>query len=376
MAIPMIFRLSTLIFLACLLASCGDDEAENSTNDAAVRGLKTVLVEDQQQTTSRRFPSVLQPAEVTTLSFETAGKLGPVDLNVGQTFSEGDTLAEIDRTALMLQLEVSNAAAEQARVNADNAASTFERLNTLLERGVTTAAQVDDARANMQATEAQFAQAQKQAESAEENLSKTELKAPYNGVINSVEVEPFANISLGAPVATIYKTDSFEASFSVSYTVSQQLAVGKEVSVRLADNPSVVLPGIISELGSRADTVSSFPLVIRLTETRPELKAGMAIEVSIEFPVPTGKGFLLPLTVLPLDGQLDPDAGPENPTSTNVYVFDEATSTVQKRPVMIGGVRENQLIIIDGILVGERVASAGVSFLRDGQKVILLTDNQ
>lgn len=372
----MISRLSIILCSALLLTACGEDENASSAGQEAIRGLKTVLVEDQQQTTSRRFPSVLQPAEVTTLSFETAGKLGSVDLSVGQTFNEGDVLAQLDRTALTLQLDASKATAEQARINAENAASTFERLNTLLERGVTTKAQVDDARANMQATAAQFAQTQKQAESAEENLSKTDLMAPYDGIINSVEVESFANTSLGAPIATIYKADSFEASFSVSYTVSQRLVVGKAVSVRLADNPDVVLPGIISELGSRADTVSSFPLVISLSETRPELKAGMAIEVSIEFAVPTGNGFLLPLTVLPLDGQLDPDAGPENPTGTTVFVFDEATSTVKKRDITIGGVRENQLIIIDGLVIGDRVASAGTSFLRDGQKVVLLTDSQ
>lgn len=371
----MISRLTAILCSALLLASCGEEESA-SDGQESIRGLKTVLVQDQQQTTSRRFPSVLQPAEVTTLSFETAGKLGPVNLSVGQAFNQGDILAQMDRTALSLQLDASNATAEQARINAENAASTFERLNTLLERGVTTRAQVDDARANMQATAAQYAQTQKQAESAEENLSKTDLMAPYDGVINSVEVESFANVSLGAPVTTIYKTDSFEASFSVSYAVSQQLVVGKTVSVRLADNPNIILPGIVSELGSRADTVSSFPLVISLSETRPELKAGMAIEVSIEFPVPTGNGFLLPLTVLPLNGQLDPDAGPDNPTDTTVFVFDEATSTVQKRAITIGGVRENQLIIIDGVSVGERVASAGASFLRDGQKVVLLTDSQ
>ncbi len=372
----MISRLTIILCSGLLLAACGEDETNTSAGQESVRGLKTVLVEDQQQTTSRRFPSVLQPAEVTTLSFETAGKLGPVDLSVGQTFGEGDILAQLDRTALTLQWDAAKATAEQARINAENAASTFERLNTLLERGVTTKAQVDDARANMQATAAQFAQTQKQAESAEENLSKTDLMAPYDGVINSVEVESFANITLGAPVVTIYKTDSFEASFSVSYNVTQQLVVGKAVSVRLADNPDIVLPGIVSELGSRADTVSSFPLVISLSETRPELKAGMAIEVSIEFPVPTGNGFLLPLTVLPLDGQLDPDAGPNNPTGTAVFVFDEATSTVKKRDITIGGVRENQLIVIDGLAIGDRVASAGASFLRDGQKVVLLTDSQ
>lgn len=356
-----------------LLTACSD--TENSQSDAdTVRGLKTVLVTDQQQQTIRRFPSVLQPAQVTTLSFETPGKLGAVNLSVGQRVAEGDIIASLDRRSLEIQLEESKAATEQARVNAENSAATFERRNTLLKSGTTTRASVDDARTTMQANAAQLEQVQKQEETAEDNLAKVDLKVPFDGIINSVEVESFANVSIGTPIATFYQADAFEASFSVNYLVSQQLIVGKDVTIRLADNPSITLKGVVSELGSRADTVSSFPLVVKLSETVPELKAGMAIEVSIEFPVPTGNGYLLPLTVLPFKGQLAEGAGPNNPTKTDIYVFDEATDTIKKREVVIGGVRENQLIVIGGIEPGERIASAGVSFLRDGQKVKLLQD--
>jgi hypothetical protein len=44
--------------------------------------------------------------------------------------------------------------------------------------------------------------------------------------------------------------------------------------------------------------------------------------------------------------------------------------------VMVAGVRENSLLIVDGLNAGERVASAGVSFLRDGQKVKLLAGSE
>ena len=40
--------------------------------------------------------------------------------------------------------------------------------------------------------------------------------------------------------------------------------------------------------------------------------------------------------------------------------------------VSIGGVRENAILVVDGLSIGERVASAGVSFLSDGMRVNLL----
>ena len=46
------------------------------------------------------------------------------------------------------------------------------------------------------------------------------------------------------------------------------------------------------------------------------------------------------------------------------------------RVVMINGISENSLLVVEGLEVGERVAIAGVSFLRDGQKVKLLSDSE
>ena len=191
-----------------------------------------------------------------------------------------------------------------------------------------------------------------------------------------MEVESFANVGAGTPVATIYSAEGFETSFSVSYDVINRIAVGKQVSVRLADNPEVVIDGVVSELGSRADTVSSFPIVVKLTDIRPELKAGMAVEVAMEFTVPLGEGYTLPLSVLTMEGKIERPRDSTEPGEIFIFVFDEATSTVKRREIKVGGVRGNQIIAVDGLEAGERVASAGVSFLRDGQKVKLLEDTR
>ena len=84
----------------------------------------------------------------------------------------------------------------------------------------------------------------------------------------------------------------------------------------------------------------------------------------------------LQLTVLPLYGKINENGGPTEPAQTEVYIYNPDTQTVGTRQITIAGVRENQVIVIDGVEAGERVASAGVSFLRDGQKVKLLADSQ
>jgi len=142
--------------------------------------------------------------------------------------------------------------------------------------------------------------------------------------------------------------------------------------ITLADRVEIKLNAVISELGSRADTVSSFPVTVSLTETHPTLKAGMAIGVSMEFNVSSGGGYELPLQALSLKPFPDQNIKPGDPVDSSVFVYDPGTSTVGERQVVVAGGRENMVIVISGLKPGERVASAGVSFLKDGQKVNLL----
>ncbi|MEM9332778.1 MAG: efflux RND transporter periplasmic adaptor subunit [Pseudomonadota bacterium] len=367
------FRNIILTVSLFALTACQEQQAAQS-EEPPVRALKTITITEVEETTTRRYPSVLQPGSISTLSFEVSGRLQEINLNVGQLIKSGDLLAEIDTRSLELQVESANAALNEAKSVAKNAADNLERQEELLEKQIVSQAVADQARTDAETTAARVVQAQRSLETAEENLSKATLDAPFDGIINSVEVQSFTNVAAGSPVATVYAIDEFESNFSVSFDVVNKLAVGKRVTVRLADNPAIALSGHISELGARADTVSSFPVVVKLDETDPTIKAGMAVEISMEFTVPLGQGYTLPLSVLPFDGKLDPPENPSDPGQTQVFVFDPESSTVQRRDVMIGGVRENAIIVIDGLELGEQVAAAGVSFLREGQKVKLIEE--
>jgi multidrug efflux pump subunit AcrA (membrane-fusion protein) len=93
----------------------------------------------------------------------------------------------------------------------------------------------------------------------------------------------------------------------------------------------------------------------------------MSVEVAIEEPlIGGGNGFLLPLSVLV------PEGGKDLQRVVTVFLYDKDNSTVKKRQITVGGVRDNYLVVTDGVGVGDLVASAGVSYLVDGQKVKLL----
>ena len=365
-------RLFTCAVILFGLAACGDAGAPESAAEPPVRGLITVEISASEKTTRRRFPGVLEPTDITSLSFEVAGRLQDVDLEVGQRIQKGAVLARLDSEQFEIEIENRQAAVREAEATLDQAREDLERAQTLLDRGAGTRVGRDNARTDMRTSEARLDQAREALASAREDLADAVLVQPFDGVINSVEVDSFATVAAGAEIVTVYEDDAFEVSFSVNFETLDSLVVGTPAAVRLADNPAIVLDAVVSELGERADTVSSFPVIVELRETHSSIRAGMAVEVAFEFSLPAAQGYLIPMTAAIPEGQIDEKASPRTPSPLEVYVFDAATSTVRRRAVMMAGIRDNQLLVIEGLSPGERVAAKGVTFLHDGMQVKLI----
>src|SRR6202051_2763154 len=123
-------------------------------------------------------------------------------------------------------------------------------------------------------------------------------------------------------------------SFLAPSPTFQSLAVGRVVDVKVADMPDLSLKGEIRELGSKAEQVSAFPVVVRLENSVPGLNAGMSVEVTIEEPLIGGRsGFLVPL------GVLAPEGGKELQGTGVVFLYDGGSATGQKHIIHPGGVR-------------------------------------
>jgi RND family efflux transporter MFP subunit len=360
--------LSRIVICAMLVFGLqGCSEKKPQANDQPVRGLRAYKVAATTESRVRRFPSVLQPADVSSLSFEIAGQLKAVTLTVGQKVQLGDVLAEIDPRSLQSQVDQASAGVQQTQAQLDNAEADFGRKQELLKRGVSTQAVFDQSKATLLSSRAQLDQAQRQLELANHNLGRTKLLAPFSGTIARVDIKSFAQVAAGQPMITLYSDDRFEMSFLVPSPTFQSVKVGQAVDVKVADMPDLSLKGEINELGSKAEQVSAFPVVVRLENSVPGLNAGMSVEVAIEEPLIGGQsGFLVPLSVLA------PEGGKELQGAGTVFLYDSGSSTVKKHSITLGGVRDNHLVVTEGLGAGDIVASAGVSYLADGQKVKLL----
>jgi len=377
---PSLFKTLSLLSIL-MIGACSDDAADQT--EPPVRGLKVFEVSQSASTESRRYPSLIEPANESSLSFEIAGQLGEVNLEEGQKVKAGDLLMRLDSTSLNLELQEARAALSQAEVTYKNANTDFDRKSQLLKNGNVTRASFDESQTNLRTAEAQRTQAARRYEIAEERLNKADLRAPFEGVIANVQGKSFTNVNAGSAVVTLYSQSAYEIGFNVPATVINQLNVGDQADVIITDLPGVTLKGRIQEISSRASQVSAFPVIVTLTESAPGLKAGMAAEAIVKFALPQStEGFLVPLSSFNFEAS-ESLQNPHSITDRNrrkenaeVYLFDESTSTVKARSVSIVGVRDNMLIVSEGLNAGDMIAAAGVSYLYDGQKVRRLPNNR
>lgn len=365
-----------MVVFCFTLAACFPEEENAQETEAPVRGLITTLIEDAEDVTIRRYPGVLEPSEVNLLSFEVGGRLERIELDVGERVSSGQLLTSLEPDQFETTIENRQAAIEEERATLEQAEADLARSEALLESGSITIVRRDEDRTEVKQSRARLTQAEKDLSTAEQDLADSKLYAPFDGIVDDIEVDSFATVSAGQTILSLYQQEEYEVSFSVSFDVVSQLVVGTPATVRLADDPSITLKGVVSELGERAGQVASFPVVVRLDESSLIVKAGMAVEIGLEFSLPTARGHLLPMSSVIPGTEIPPDAGPTSVVELNVYVFDPATSTVKPRTVTMGGIRGNHFLIIAGLEPGERVAAKGVAFLRDGMEVTLIPDDE
>jgi len=359
------------------LAACWpEDDTTGDAENKAPRAVKTIVAEERPAIQLRRFPSVLEPPQLVPLSFEVGGRVSEVDLRVGQQVAAGELLATIEPVDLDIQLSQAEAVLQEAKAGADNARSEAARQSQLFERGVTTAVTRDRAVTQAEQADARLVQAQRNVDLLTESREDADLRAPFDAVINSVDIQDFASVKAGEPVVTLYQEGTLQASILVSFDVVRNLQIGDMVEVVPTDIQVAPLQATISEIGRRAPAVSSFPVIVRLENPDTDLRSGMAVEVRLETNSQLPAGLIpLPLTALNLN-----ESGPFEgtpPYSAQVFVFvsgEQGEGTLEARSVSLGAVAEGEIFVMNGLSVGERVVTAGVPFLYDGQKSRLLSN--
>lgn len=353
---------SSLLLLPLVLVGCEEEVAEPIER---VRAIKPFTVTDPAGGTIRRYPGEIMSAESSALSFAVGGTVSTVEVNQGDRVTVGQVLATLETKSFDLDIEAARSDLEAAEAKYREAQLELERKSELYKKEWVAKAALDTSIAAAEAARGSVEAARSRLGQAERNLAKTQLAAPYDGVISEREVDPFNEVPAGNPVFGINADDGMEVAFSVTDVVVERIAPGLPVEVTVTTVDGCGCEGRITEIGSTAGAANAVDVVAALTTAPDALLPGMSAE--IEMTLSGGddgpSGYLVPLIAI---APGDQEAG------GYVFKYDPDAGAVSKVAVSGSEGRDNMIAVTEGVEAGDILAVAGVSFLRNGQKVTLL----
>jgi len=288
-----------------------------------------------------------------TLRNELPGTVRYVTLTPGQIVEQGAVLVALDVSVEEAELEALEAQAELAR-------TLLARTERMAERRAASQVELEQARAERDVALAQIARTKA-------IIARKTIRAPFRARIGISDVHPGQFLETGTQLTTLQGVDeAANVDFAVAQAVAAGLKVGEEVRV-IGTSDSTPVAARIVALDARVDPTTRNAMVrARLKDAHLTPAPGASVRVQV--PVgPERKAVVVPVSAL--------RKGPEGDHVFVIATAKDGKSRSQVRKVVAGPVLGDEIVILDGLAAGERVASSGSFKLRDAALVALTPDS-
>jgi len=353
-----------LVCLSTILVSACDKQKDKI--ETRLRTVKYQIIRAGTNGSSRTFPGLAKAHTEANLSFRVAGSIQSLPSKVGEHLQAGQVIASLDASQYELQAQQAKASLAQATAALRNARAAYERVKGLYENNNASRGDLDSSRANADSNAAQVRAARKALQLARLNITYTQLKTSYPCDIAEVNVSENENVSSGQSIVKVTCGNTLDVEVSVPGNYIATIKKNMPVTITFSILPGEVFSAIVSEVGvASISGGSTFPVTATLDEKPEHLRSGLAADVSFTFPINTSNTFFtVPAVAVNEDAQ-----------GRFVYIVEpddsEDTGIVKRRSVSIGELTPNGLKIIEGLSVGDKVVTAGITVIRDKLKVRL-----
>ena len=295
--------------------------------------LRTVAVIDPpriEHSRAIRLSGTTEADKRTVLTTRAGGIIAELPVKLGSTVKTGDLI-------LKLEAEGKQAAVDTARQTLIQREAETEAARKLAESGNLPKLQLDNSLSAL-------AQAKSQLEAAIAELGRIEVRAPFDGVIDKVDVELGSPVGSGAQVVTLLSLDPILAIGEVNERDLAHVKPGNEAEVRLVSGREV--KGTVRYISRAASAATrTYRTEIAVPNEDRAIPAGMTAEITVRAePV---EATVLPRSVLTLSN--DGDIGIRAVNDDNVVVFypiDIVDDT--PRGIVLGGIPKGVRIIVAG----------------------------
>ncbi|MBQ4280344.1 MAG: efflux RND transporter periplasmic adaptor subunit [Rikenellaceae bacterium] len=334
---------------AVFATSCGTPPPAPQT----VRPVKVYTVESLGYV-DKDFAGMAVADKAANLAFKVAGQVTELNIEEGKTVPQNAVIAEINPRDFALQVEADKSAYLTAK-------SQLERSKRLLDRQAIS-------RQDYELTETRFAEAKSTYDNSRGILGDTKLRAPFAGIIEKQYVDKFQRVQSGEPIVRLVDPVTRTVRFTMPESGVRWLEQpDKSFTVRFDNYRNVVFSAYLKEYVKTSPDGTGLPVSLGINDPRFDTKKylvspGMSCTINLTIDNKADST----ITAVPLTAVYSPDTGGD-------FVWVVRDDRVEPQAVSLGELTGSDMIVIrSGLRPGERVVTAGVYQLQEGQQVTIL----
>jgi RND family efflux transporter MFP subunit len=225
----------------------------------------------------------IQPERKADLRAEVSAVVLQVLKENGDAVRRGDVLARLDQTAILDSLHSAEDNARSAVQSLDQAERNLQRLKTLRASGMTSLQALDEAEVRRNGAQSELSASKTRAVLARQQLERTIVRAPFDGVVSERKVSAGDTASIGKELFKVMDPSSMRFAGRVSADKISVVSVGQAVSFRINGYAGQEFRGKVTRVDPSANDVTrQVEVLVSFLDAKQPKVSGLYAEGTIE----------------------------------------------------------------------------------------------
>jgi RND family efflux transporter MFP subunit len=357
-------RTCLILVLALGLAACSKGPDSSQKAAAALAATPLIIspedlhtVANSALTSGPAITGSIQPERRADLRAEVQAIVVQVYKENGDPVHKGDLLVRLDDTAIRDALASAEAAQRASGQAYEQAQRQFERMKTLRTSGMASAQALDDAEGRRDSALSDVEAAKARVVLARQQLQRTEVRAPFDGVVSERKASPGDTAQVGKELLKVIDPTSMRFEAMVSSDHVGEVKPGQSVVFRVNGYGEAQFAGKVRRVNPAANpTTRQVEVLVDFVGGKQPQLAGLYAEGRLE--TETHASLTIPASAIVRDGDKS-------------SAFRVKDGKLQKVPLGIAerDPRTGDYVLASGLAEGDRVIRYPTALLKDGQAV-------
>ena len=335
-----------------------ENQSESNSNLTKLKNRETThTIETRDINFSVTVAGEISPAEKVSVRPEVHGKIAELPVDISDQVAAGDLLFRLDDKDLKIEIDTRKKQIDSANLQLEQSKNEFERSKKLFNDGLISEEAFQNIKTRYEVSQISRDRAQNDFDLAEEKLSKTSIRAPFDCTVLSRPVSIGQAVSgtggqsSGTEVMEIADLKNLIILSHVNQADVSRMGKNQKVKIEIEAVADLVIDGIVERIAPQATIrsgIKGFSTRIKLQNTDESIIPGMTATINI--PVANSKG----VVATKLASIFTERNEVEQRTETYAYV--KKDEKYAKQMVEVGVNDLNFVEVLKGLNQGDEVA--------------------